>query len=56
MACALGVPLVVLFGPSDHVIWAPWKPVAAEQVVREVITDITAGEVIRAIDQLKVRA
>jgi heptosyltransferase III len=56
MACALGIPLVVLFGPSDHVIWAPWKPVTAEQVIRPVIADITVDEVIRAIDQLKVRA
>ena len=25
MAAAFGVPSIVLFGPSDHEVWAPWK-------------------------------
>lgn len=25
MAAAFGVPVVVLFGPSDSVVWAPWQ-------------------------------
>ena len=25
MAAAFGVPVVVLFGPSDPVVWAPWQ-------------------------------
>ena len=25
MAAAFGLPTVVLFGPSDHEVWAPWK-------------------------------
>lgn len=56
IAAALGVPLVVLFGPSDSVVWAPWKPVAAEQLVRSAIDDIQIGEVLHAVEQLKVRA
>ncbi len=36
MAAAFGVPSVVLFGPSEPAVWAPWR---------------TAGEVVRAADQ-----
>ena len=25
MAAAFGLPVVVLFGPSDAVVWAPWQ-------------------------------
>jgi ADP-heptose:LPS heptosyltransferase len=56
MACALGIPVVVLFGPSDHQVWAPWKPVMAQQLVRPSLVDITTDEVIRALEHLKVRA
>lgn len=56
MACALGIPLVVLFGPSDCQVWAPWKPVAAEQIVRPSIANIATEDVIRAVEHLKVRA
>lgn len=56
MAAALGVPLVVLFGASDSVVWAPWKPVAAETLVRQPITDIATADVLQAIERMKVRA
>lgn len=56
MACALGIPMVVLFGPSDHQVWAPWKPVAAEQIARRDIGAITVDEVLRALEHLKAPA
>lgn len=55
MAAAFGVPLVALFGPSDSVVWAPWKAVAAEVLVRPAIADIRTDEVLRAVEQLRVR-
>ena len=54
MAAAFGVPVVVLFGPSDHIVWAPW------QVESEVLTgissieSITIDQVTRAVEQLRV--
>ncbi|HET8550100.1 MAG TPA: glycosyltransferase family 9 protein [Bryobacteraceae bacterium] len=54
MAAALGVPVVVLYGPSDPVIWAPW------QVESEVITSpegldrVPVDRVTRAVEQLRV--
>jgi heptosyltransferase-3 len=56
MAAASGVPVVVLFGPSDRTVWAPWKPVAAEVLSGEPIAVIPTAEVLRAIANLKVRA
>lgn len=56
MAAALGIPVVVLFGPSDSVVWAPWKPVAAEVLTGNPIAQISTPDVVRAIEHLKVRA
>lgn len=56
MAAAFGIPSVVLFGPSDPLIWAPWKPVAAEALVRPAIADISVVEVLRAIEHVKAPA
>jgi len=54
MACALGVPVVVLFGRMEHrVIWAPWKPVAARALASPAgIGAITTEDVIAAIEEL----
>lgn len=51
MACALGIPVVVLYGRLEHqVIWAPWRPVAARTLVSEKgISEIHVREVIAAI-------
>ena len=56
MAAAFGIPLVVLFGPSDPAVWAPWKPVAAETLIRPAIADISIAGVLHAIDHLKAAA
>lgn len=34
LAAASGVPLVALFGPSNHLAWGPWTPQGLSQVVR----------------------
>lgn len=54
MACALGVPVVVLFGRIEHqAIWAPWKPVAARALASpNGIGAIKAEDVIAAVEQL----
>lgn len=55
MAAAFGVPSVVLFGPSDEVVWAPWKTEA--QVLKRVpMTDLKVDEVVSAVSRLRVRA
>jgi ADP-heptose:LPS heptosyltransferase len=56
MAAAFGIPLVVLFGPSDATVWAPWKPVAAEALVRSSIAQIATADVLNAISHLKAAA
>lgn len=46
MAAAFGVPSVVLFGPSDHEVWAPWKTTAAvlkSEDIRGISVDEVAG-------------
>jgi ADP-heptose:LPS heptosyltransferase len=55
MAAAFGVPVVVLFGPSDSVVWAPW------QVESQVLTGnggridtIPVADVLRAAERLRV--
>ncbi len=34
LAAAAGVPVVALFGPSNHLAWGPWSPQSAAAVVR----------------------
>lgn len=34
LACASGVPVVALFGPSNHRAWGPWTPGGPSTVVR----------------------
>jgi ADP-heptose:LPS heptosyltransferase len=56
MAAAFGVPAVVLFGPADPVIWAPWKAPAEQIVANGPIESITVVQVAAALDRLRVRA
>ncbi|MCZ2080593.1 MAG: glycosyltransferase family 9 protein [Bryobacteraceae bacterium] len=53
MAAAFSIPLVVLFGPSDATIWGPWRA-ASETLVRQPIEYITSGEVVQALQRLRV--
>jgi ADP-heptose:LPS heptosyltransferase len=56
MAAAFGLPVVVLFGDSDAGVWHPWK--TAAEVLRgpSGIASIPTGEVVSALDRLRVRA
>jgi ADP-heptose:LPS heptosyltransferase len=56
MAAAFGVPSVVIFGPSDPAIWGPWR--TAGEVVSHPggIGDVTVGQVLDALQRLRVPA
>jgi ADP-heptose:LPS heptosyltransferase len=52
VAAAFGVPVVVLFGPSDPVVWAPWRVDSQVLVGPQSIQEIEAEQVIRAAETL----
>ena len=56
IAAAFGVPVVVLFGPSDPVNWAPWRTESQVLTSPEDIAGIRVEEVVTAADTLRVRA
>jgi heptosyltransferase-3 len=56
IAAAFGVPVVVLFGPSDPVTWAPWRTEGHVLTSPDSIDNISVGEVILAAEALRVRA
>jgi ADP-heptose:LPS heptosyltransferase len=55
MAAAFGIPVTVLFGNSDPVVWAPWRVESEVLIDRESIANIKPAQVIEAIDHLRVR-
>ncbi len=55
MAAAFGIPVVVIFGPSDPVVWAPWRTVA-EVLTATGIEAVSVREVREALERLRVRA
>ena len=52
VAAAFGVPQVVLFGPSDSEIWAPWKTPAEVLKAEGPICGISVDRVMEAADRL----
>jgi ADP-heptose:LPS heptosyltransferase len=56
MAAAFGIPVVVLFGPSDPVIWAPWRTTSEVLTNPRGIHAIDPAAVIAALDRLRVHA
>ena len=54
IAAAFGVPVVVLFGPSDPVTWAPWRT-ESQVLTSPDIAGITTDQVLAAVESLKVR-
>jgi ADP-heptose:LPS heptosyltransferase len=56
MAAAFGIPVVVIFGPSDPAIWGPWR--TPFEIVRSPggIGAVTASQVIEALSRLRVHA
>ena len=49
VAAAFGVPVVVLFGASDHVVWAPWRTEARVLTSPQGIAGIDTARVREAI-------
>ncbi len=54
MAAAFGLPVVVIFGPSDPVVWAPWKTESSVLVADGPIETVREEMVLRAVDRLGV--
>jgi heptosyltransferase III len=53
VAAAFGIPVVVLFGPSDPVTWAPWRTEARVLTSRGGIGEIAVEEVMAAAEALR---
>jgi ADP-heptose:LPS heptosyltransferase len=51
IAAAFGVPVVVLFGPSDPVTWAPWRT-ESQVLTAPNIADISSTDVLTAVESL----
>jgi heptosyltransferase III len=56
VAAAFGIPQVVIFGPSDAEVWAPWRTPAAILKADGAIGDIPVERVVQAVDRLRVAA
>ena len=56
IAAAFDIPLVVLFGESDPVIWAPWRAHAQTLIANGPMERIPVEQVRKAIDALGVAA
>jgi heptosyltransferase-3 len=54
MAAAFGLPVLVIFGPSDTDVWRPWKTKSAVLADREGIAHIAVSDAIAAIEKLPV--
>lgn len=54
IAAAFGIPVVVLFGPSNEKIWAPWGTEAEVLKGQPRITDISLEQVQEAASRLRV--
>jgi ADP-heptose:LPS heptosyltransferase len=56
MAAAFGIPVVVVFGTSDPVVWAPWRTSAEVLTGGEGIASVDVRQVLNALERLRVRA
>jgi len=56
MAAAFGVAVVVIFGSSDNVVWAPWRTPAEVLTGSGSIGTVSVREVTDALERLRVRA
>jgi ADP-heptose:LPS heptosyltransferase len=52
IAAAFGLPLVVLFGPSDAEIWAPWRTVGKVLRASGPIENIPVSDVLRGVERV----
>ncbi|MEO8051033.1 MAG: glycosyltransferase family 9 protein [Acidobacteriota bacterium] len=53
VAAAFGIPVVVLFGPSDPATWAPWRTESRVLTSRGSLAEITIEEVMAAAQALR---
>jgi len=53
VAAAFGVPQLVIFGPSDAEVWAPWRTPARILRADGAITDIPVEQAIQAVERLR---
>lgn len=53
MAAAFGVPVVVLYGSSDPVIWAPWRTECVVLAAPEGLSRIPVERVLAAVERLR---
>jgi ADP-heptose:LPS heptosyltransferase len=56
MAAAFGLPVVVIFGPSDPQIWAPWRTASEVIAAGPHIAEVPPARVIEALARLRVAA
>ena len=56
MGAAFGIPVVVIFGASDPVVWAPWRTQAEVLTGRDGIASVEVRQVLDALERLRVRA
>ena len=56
MAAAFGVPVVVLFGASNPVTWAPWRTESRVLTAPTGMAEITVTQVTAAVEMLRVKA
>lgn len=52
LAAAFGLPLAVLFGPSDAEIWSPWRTVGKVLKAEGPISNIPVADAIRALERV----
>jgi ADP-heptose:LPS heptosyltransferase len=52
VAAAFGLPMVVLFGPSDAEIWSPWRTVGKVLKAAGPISTIAVSDAIRAVERV----
>jgi heptosyltransferase-3 len=56
VAAAFGIPVVVLFGPSDPTTWAPWRTESRVLTSPQSISSLAPAQVIEAVESLQVCA
>jgi heptosyltransferase III len=55
IAAAFGIPQLVIFGPSDDEVWAPWRTPAEVLKATGPINSISTEQAIRAVERLRVQ-
>ena len=54
MAAAFGVPVIVIFGSSDPVIWAPWRTTSEVLTHPAGIAAVPVDAVLAALGRMRV--